>query len=641
MSAITTSKKRPFAFREAVIQESKIGLGENGCPQYTDTGSNVLDLSLRVRGDDPGIFCDKIWDSSQNNNVRDVADAIALVFLTRNVRGGKGEKTLSFQMFLNLCRHFPVTALQLLPLFVHFGYWKDLLLLVDQSRKLGIHDLKDRLLQEALRLMRDQFHKDLAIVDAYEKEQDSATSNNNNNNNNNNNKNDTGGGPKISLLAKWLPRENSHFDKRLKFLREFLQLDGMTDAQRFRACKAYRQGVSKLTAYLDLPEVYLSAQRADEIIFSKIASKATFKLSRALLNETKDGGTRHPNDPKRIKCANMFVQHLLHEGCKGQTLMPDEIVAEILKGKVSPMRARVLDAQWKDLWKGVVEQARQRAQEDGLDFDPSKMVPLSDVSGSMYGKPMEVAIALGIGISEICHPAFRNMVLTFQSNPTWHMLKEGDSIVQKVQSLVRAPWGGSTNFEKAFELILTVCIKHRLAKEDVPSLIVFSDMQFDIADYARTYTVPGCPRRGGSAAVLPMHEVLRKRFAEVAQQLQWSDAEPTPIVYWNLRNTAGHPVNKDTEGTVLLSGFSPNMLKMVMNGEALQDQEVEVVQADGTVTTQKVRVTPNQVLRKALDESLYDPVREILLASNEGILAEYRTGQADASVTADDDFVLC
>lgn len=613
------SKKRPSAFREAVVQDNSIRFGENGCPEYADTGSNVLNLSQLVRGGDPTGICNDIWNSQ---NVRDVTDAIVLAFLTRNIRGGKGEKTLSYQMFVQICQHFPHTGLQLLPLFVHFGYWKDLLLLVDHSRKLGKVDLKNRIQQEALILMRDQFDKDLAIVKAYEMQDK--------------NKKDAAAaaGPKISLLAKWLPRENSHFDRRLKVVDKFLQFDSqVTDAYRYRALKEYRRRVAKLTAYLDLPEVYLSAQRADEMNFSKIASKATFKLSRALLNETKDGSTRYPQDPKRVKCANLFVQHLLHTGCKGQTLMPDEIVEEILKGNISPMRAKVLDAQWKDLWKGVLEQAKQRAVEDGMDFDPSKMVPLSDVSGSMYGKPMEVAIALGIGISEICHPAFRNMILTFEARPKWHLLKEGDSIVNKVRSLARAPWGGSTNFEKAFEMILTVCINHRLAKEDVPSLIVFSDMQFDMADNAR---LQWC----SPSHLPPMHEVLRKRFAEVAQQLQWSDAEPTPIVYWNLRNTPGHPVTKDTEGTVLLSGFSPNMLKMVMNGEALQDQEVEVVQSDGSVKTKKVRVTPSQILRKALDESLYDPVREILLANNEGILAQYR-GIENKSVTADEDFVLC
>ncbi len=602
------SKKRPATFREAVVNdENKMRYGENGCPEFADTGSDVLNLSQLVREGDPQ--CDSIL---QSGNVRDVVDAITLCFLTRNVRGGKGEKDLAFKMFVGIWKHFPATARELLSMFAHFGYWKDLLLIAEMcrtSKDQDIKNLQDSVMEEAVQLMRAQFQKDLAVVEAYGKEQPK------------------GSAPTISLLAKWLPRENSHFDKRLNFCLQFLQADEK-DGWESSSQKAYRQQVSKLTSYLSLPEVYLSAKRADEIQFSKMASKATFKLSRALLNETQDGDVRS-NDPKRIKCADLFVQYIVEKGLKGKALMPDEIVAEILKGKVSPLRAKVLDAQWKDLWKGVVDQVKQRAAEDGLDFDPSKMVPLSDVSGSMYGKPIEVSIAMGIGISEITHPAFQNMVLTFDSVPEWHMLNPGDSIVQKVESLSLAPWGGSTNFKAAYEKILEVCVKHKLAKEDVPSLIVISDMQFN---QANCYW---------SRKPVPMHEVLKGRFASVAHKLHWKDAEPTPIVYWNVRNTGGHPVEQDTEGTVLLSGFSPNMLKMVMNGEALKDEVVEIVEADGTVKAKTIRITPSQVLRKALDESLYDPVREILLASDEGILREYKKAQPDASIVSADDFVMC
>jgi len=270
----------------------------------------------------------------------------------------------------------------------------------------------------------------------------------------------------------------------------------------------------------------------------------------------------------------------------------------------------------------VVYQARVKADAEGIEFDPSKMVPLSDVSGSMYGTPMEVAIAMGIGISEITHPAFQNMVLTFETVPEWHKLDPDHSIVQKVRSLRDAGWGGSTNFEAAYDKILEVCEKNRLAKEDVPSLIVFSDMQFNVAhESLRPKWKNG---KYVSQPTVPMHEVISRKFAETAQRLGWEDSDPTPIIYWNLRNTGGHPVEKDTEGAVLLSGFSPSMLKMVMNGEALEDKEVEVVQVDGTVRTEKVRITPSEVLRKALDDSLYDPVRVILLESEEGILAEYK-----------------
>jgi hypothetical protein len=576
-----------------------------------------------------------------------VSDLIVLTFLTRNIRGGKGEKDLSYAMFLSIWRHFPATAKKLLPLFAnHYGYWKDLLLLTEKANKLKTkenHPVKDAVLGEAMGLMRAQLQSDLDLVAAYEarKKVDCDIEMKCKNGDS---------GPKISLLAKWLPRENSYFDKHLKFLKLFLEPDTIegtvgVDSWKSRSQKTYRKQVAKLTSYLSLPEVFLSAQRADEINFHKMASKATLKLSMALLNETENGAVRRPNDEKRQRCADLFVKHMLKNGLKGKALMPDEIVAEILKGNVSPLRAKVLDALWKDLWKNVVDQVKAKAEEDGLEFDPSKMVPLSDVSSSMYGKPMEVAIAMGIGISEITHPAFRHMILTFESEPRWHKLNPGNDIVQKVESLAGAPWGGSTNFEAAYDKILEVCEEHRLGKEYVPSLIVFSDMQFNEANESTCYRYIG-GKYVQPKPTVPMNEVLRSKFAKTARKLGWGDSDPTPIVYWNVRNTTGHPVENDTEGAVLLSGFSPSMLKMVMNGEALEDKEVEVVEADGTIRTEKVRVTPLEVLRKALDESLYDPVRATLLESNEGILTEYKPidslhlSRDDRTTDTDDEFEI-
>merc|ERR1712224_235573 len=328
-------------------------------------------------------------------------------------------------------------------------------------------------------------------------------------------------------------------------------------------------------------------------------------------------------------------------GLKGKALTPDEIVKEILHGRtVSPARERVLNAQWRDLWKNVVEQVKAKSEEEGLEFDPTRLVPLSDVSGSMYGKPMEVAIAMGIGMGEITHSSFQNMVITFETNPRWHKLEPGDGIVQKVRSLERAPWGGSTDFEKAYDQILKVCLENDLTYEDVPSLIVFSDMQFN---QANNCDCPRLRRRGRDVVVATMHDVVRSKFAAAAGRLGWTSADPTPIVYWNLRTAGGHPVQKETQGAVLLSGYSPSMLKMVMNGEALKDEEVEVVEADGTVRREKVRVTPWEVLRKVLDDPLYDPVREILAASDEGTLRGYRfenrrsDDDANATMAVEDD----
>ncbi|CAB9498476.1 Domain of unknown function (DUF2828) [Seminavis robusta] len=627
MTSPNSNGKRPASrspFRDAVLtgmasrsEEPELPegmqLGENGSPEFNDAGlgSDILAISQMVRGGDPRSLCDAIL---KRDSTRDVSDLIILLFVTRNARGGKGEKDLSFQIFLRVWMQYPATAKQLLGLFAHYGYWKDLLLLAVSAKAEEVNG-SDAILDESIALMKTQLQKDETAVNKYNSDLAEASSPEEK-------AKLQKKGPAISLLAKWLPREGTHFDKKLGFVGKFTQATPSSCEDKpwqSKSKAAYRKLVVKLTAFLELPEVLLSAKRDDEINFGKLASKATFRLSRALLNETKSGGVRS-EDPKRIRLAELFVDHMAKHGLKGGQVMPHEIVREIMKGNVSRMRETVLDAQWKDMWKRVVDDVRANAKEEGLEFDPTKMVPLSDVSGSMSGVPMEVSIALGIGISEITHPAFQDMVLTFESEPRWHKLNAGDSIVQKVRSLGNAPWGGSTNFEGAYDEILKVCRESRLRREDCPVLIVFSDMQFnEAAGFGYSYY----GSNGTRSRAATMHNVICEKFATTAKALGWEDVDPTPIVYWNLRNTGGHPVEKDTAGSVLLSGFSPSLLKLVMNGEALKEEVVEVVEKDGTVRQEKVRVTPEEVLRKMLDDSLYDPVRLVLAASKEKALGDY------------------
>jgi hypothetical protein len=159
-------------------------------------------------------------------------------------------------------------------------------------------------------------------------------------------------------------------------------------------------------------------------------------------------------------------------------------------------------------------------------------------------------------------------------------LNGSDSIVEKVRSLSQAPWGGSADFEAAFDSVLKVCEKHRLPYDDMPSLILFSEMHFNQAS------------AGSGKRHTTMREVMKHKLANTAWKLGWKETETKPVVFWNLRDTRGHPAKKDTEGAVLLSGFSPSLLKVVMHRDALAYTEVEVVQKDGTTRIEKVRITP-------------------------------------------------
>jgi len=221
---------------------------------------------------------------------------------------------------------------------------------------------------------------------------------------------------------------------------------------------------------------------------------------------------------------------------------------------------------------------------------------------------MHAAIALGILTSEVNHPLFRDRLITFESEPQWVDLHQAKTLVEKVHIAQKAPWGGSTNIDKAFDLVLQVVEANRLPSEEIPDMIIFSDMQFDSA----------CSCGGDAGTQL---QRISRRFEEVGKRLT-GKPYPTPrIVFWNLRgDTYGFPAQANTPNVQMLSGFSPSLLKLALSGEPM------VVADEDTASTArgtKARVDPYVTFRRMVDDERYDAVRAVLDKSDEGLLVRY------------------
>jgi hypothetical protein len=231
----------------------------------------------------------------------------------------------------------------------------------------------------------------------------------------------------------------------------------------------------------------------------------------------------------------------------------------------------------------------------------------------MYGIPMMVSIASSILVSELAAPEFANRLLTFSEDPSWVKLGANMSLKQKVMTTQNAPWGLSTDFEKAMDLILKTATHAKLTPSSIPYLIVFSDMQFDAAN-----------SEGGDWDTA--HERLVMKYAQAGIKACGEPWTPPHIIFWNLRgDTDGFPAQADAEGVTMLSGFSPSLLKLLLSGESLGIEEIvsEIVDADGDVVLvkEKVKKTPYDTVRKVLDDTNYDMVRELLSRSQEGLLS--------------------
>jgi hypothetical protein len=199
---------------------------------------------------------------------------------------------------------------------------------------------------------------------------------------------------------------------------------------------------------------------------------------------------------------------------------------------------------------------------DLLSESEENILPMIDVSGSMWGEPLSIAISLGMYLAERSKGEFNDMFLTFSERPELVKI-EGDNVQERLSNISQAEWGMNTDFGKAFGHILRVAKKHNVLPDSMPSmLLVLSDMQFDESQ-GRTDT----------------------HFSWMEEEFEKAGYKLPKIVFWNLDAHFGTPARCSDDSVAMVSGYSPSIMKAILNAEefnpisvmmeALKDIEVE------------------------------------------------------------------
>merc|ERR1712086_882261 len=563
---------------------------ENGCPSLRTAGDPRVDAFFKlVRGlshESLEQHVDQILSHAQSHNDPEICvDAFVLWASTRDVRGGKGERQLAHWLLISLARRFPQTVVALLPLIPEYGSWRDVFAL------LSLTDLPSAIGDALVEMAVNQLQKDSQE-----------------------------GCERPSLCGKWAPRPKSALKEVAK------QLAAALYPQEKHPLPVYRKMLSAVNKRLGTVEVAMAGHDWASIKPGAVPARC-LKVHRAAFMNLTPSKKPRSESMDRQQCATNFTEHALLAASDpskarmhGRVLHPHEMVKEYMR-RASEDDV-ILEAQWTDL--------RERLREEMPNL--GKMVPLCDVSGSMSGTPMEVAIALGVLISEV--GAIRDRFITFSSNPQWHVMQPDWSLRQKVQSAMGAHWEMSTDFQKALEMVLEACAQGEVPPEEVGelSLVVLSDMQFDAArsnQYGR--------QRQGSAWDT-QYERLVKSFEKAGLESKWKQPYPVPrVIFWNLRgDTRDFPASATTPGVECVSGFSPNLLKLFMEG-GLEEMMASVrVASEHSVKV----VNPYETLRKALDDPRYQRVREVCAQVGEGQMAGYVPPVLEQAVDDSDGFVM-
>jgi len=464
----------------------------NGAVSRTTTNSGCVDMFNLCRGAPP----DLIAKTLENAFKEEVLLTMKIFVYLRDSRGGKGEREIHRIIMKKMASseemsHYLRINLHHLPT---FGRWDDL-----------VFCMGTLLESDVIKLVVKQLTADKAAM----KEPESSMS--------------------VSLLGKWFPSEGKKLDRETKICSKV--------AKHMKISKGAlrKEYLTPLREHLKILETKMCTGEWDTIDFSHVPSMAMQIHSK-------------PKNAFRKRCPERFEAWMedVKLGKNGAKLNASQLFAHTIVEQYYSGRAE--DILLEESWNQQVQKIKN------LGTLGSTLV-LSDVSASMMcakGIPMFVSIAMGILISTSLPEPWKNNIMTFSSVPTWHKLV-GSTLHAQVKSLRSADWGGTTNLQAVFDIILRKATENRIPAKDMPTrIIIVSDMQFDTA----------------------CSDNKKTNFDRIDDLYRKAGYSRPNLVFWNVNGrTTAFPTGCDERGVSLISGFSVDILKAILGEEVLTPYE--------------------------------------------------------------------
>ena len=115
--------------------------------------------------------------------------------------------------------------------------------------------------------------------------------------------------------------------------------------------------------------------------------------------------------------------------------------------------------------------------------------------------------------------------------------------------------------------------------------------------------------QGKTATQTNLSQQDRTALPDLGLELHGRPLDAPQIIFWNVRSdTVGFPASATQKGVMLLSGFSPALMKFILSGE-MEEEVIVGVDADGKAIKEKNQVDPRETLRRVLYDTGLDSVR--------------------------------
>ena len=342
----------------------------------------------------------------------------------------------------------------------------------------------------------------------------------------------------ISLCAKWLPSENASSQKTKKYatiIRKGLAMSS----------KSYRTILSAMRKYIDVVECKMSAKEWGAINYETVPSRANLIYNNAFLR----------NDEERRR-AYLGALEKGEAKINAGTLFPHDIVHKY--GRCSSV-----DATLEGLWKSLPDTVKGCGNTIVVADGSGSMT--CNVGGNTKVTALDVANSLAIYFAERSSGEFKDKYITFSERPQLVDFSNAKNLRDKLMIAKRHNEVANTNIEAVFDLILSTAIKNNMTQEDIPAnILIVSDMEFDSCTtsgevYSRNSW--GWYSSSRNRPTITLFDTIAKKYEAHGYKLP-------KLIFWNVNSRTGTiPVKENDLGVALVSGFSVNIVNMVMSNK--------------------------------------------------------------------------
>ena len=418
----------------------------------------------------------------------------------RHIKIGLGERDVFRMMLTKIGDLHPEMALQFIigTELWNYGRWDDVLRIFFDTTSTILHDRLGELIA-------NQFRRDVMGC---------------------------GLGDSISLLAKWMPSNNTSSKQKRS---EAVVLQSLLHL----SAREYRKILSRLREHLSLVDRQASLNQWNDINYNHVPSKANLKYRNAFLKHDEERrkayltSLQKGGDAVKINANSMYLYDIVQayvekRGYWGEILKPYDETLE-------------------QLW---------NAQEGPKDYED--ILIIRDGSASMCqhltGNSSVTALSVADSIALYCaqhnkNESFKNRFITFSNRPQMVDISMCQTLRDKLRRLHRFDDYSNTDIEATFNLIIDTAVKKHLRQEELPSsCLIISDMQFDQAT-----------KHDDNTTVI---ESCRRKFEDLGYTMP-------RLIFWNVSVYAHNtiPVQMHPSGVILVSGFSKSIVDMVVSRE--------------------------------------------------------------------------